>query len=87
MATTGFDRGGVYFTDDFGSITNQEESNEGKEKTRLATRNRCVDFIKNFHEGNFAFVYRYLAAAFSIFLRFLLSLMLTYDLSEIPKNA
>ncbi|CAN7999910.1 unnamed protein product, partial [Ixodes hexagonus] len=50
----GFDDGGVFFSDNFGSENTQEESQINLQ----AIKRRFRDFLRQFHEGNFNYRYR-----------------------------
>lgn len=50
----GFDSAGVFFSDDF----REGEPNEAY-ATLQATKKKFKDFIRQFHDGNFYYKYRY----------------------------
>ena len=50
----GFDEGGVFFSDNFGS----EEQTDENQINRQQVKKRFKDFIRQFHEGNFSYTYR-----------------------------
>lgn len=52
----GFDEGGVFFSDNFAS----EEQNDENQINRQQVKKRLKDFIRQFHEGNFSYTYRYI---------------------------
>ena len=52
----GFDEGGVFFSDNFGS----EEQTDENQINRQQVKKRFKDFIRQFHEGNFSYTYRYI---------------------------
>lgn len=54
----GFDDLGVYYSDNF-SFGDQAESDSQRTDLQAAKR-RFKDFIREFHEGNYVFNYRYL---------------------------
>lgn len=51
----GFDEGGVFFSDNFAS----EEQTDENQINRQQVKKRLKDFIRQFHEGNFSYTYRY----------------------------
>jgi DNA replication licensing factor MCM5 len=51
----GFDDAGVFFSDNFGS----EDQNDDNQISRQQVKKRLKDFIRQFHEGNFTYTYRY----------------------------
>ena len=57
MAATGFDQSEIYFSDPFGS---DENANGNISSNTNDTRKKFKDFIKDFHEVNFVFPYRYI---------------------------
>ena len=52
----GFDEGGVFFSDNFGS----EEQTDENQINRQQVKKRFKDFIRQFHEGNFSYTYRFI---------------------------
>lgn len=52
----GFDEGGVFFSDNFAS----EEQTDENQINRQQVKKRLKDFIRQFHEGNFSYTYRYI---------------------------
>jgi hypothetical protein len=50
----GFDDAGVFFSDNIGSEDQQDELNINRQQLKK----RFKDFIKQFHEGNFSYIYR-----------------------------
>ena len=50
----GFDDAGVFFSDNFGS----EDQTDDTSTNRLQLKNKFRDFIRQFHEGNFSYCYR-----------------------------
>lgn len=57
----GFDDPGIYYSDNFGS----EDQNSETNVNNLAVKKKFKDFIRQFHEGNFNYKYRYLALPIS----------------------
>jgi len=51
----GFDDPGIYYSDNFGS---EEQTNETNINNQ-AIKKKYKDFIRQFHEGNFNYKYRY----------------------------
>ncbi|XP_064602896.1 DNA replication licensing factor mcm5-like [Liolophura sinensis] len=51
---SGFDDVGVFFSDNFGSEDHPDES----QINRQQVKKRFKDFIRQFHEGNFSYIYR-----------------------------
>ena len=51
----GFDDPGIYYSDNFGS---EERTNENQLNNQ-AIKKSFKDFIRQFHEGNFNYKYRY----------------------------
>ena len=51
----GFDDPGIYYSDNFGS---EEQANETNINNQ-AIKKKYKDFIRQFHEGNFNYKYRY----------------------------
>lgn len=51
----GFDDAGVFFSDNFGS----EDQPDDGQISRQQVKNRFRDFIRQFHEGNFSYRYRW----------------------------
>lgn len=51
----GFDDGGIFFSDNFGSEDTQNDSQVNLQ----AVKSRFRDFLRQFHEGNFNYRYRY----------------------------
>jgi DNA replication licensing factor MCM5 len=51
----GFDDPGIYYSDNFGS---EEQANETNINNQ-AIKKKFKDFIRQFHEGNFNYKYRY----------------------------
>ncbi|KAL1417258.1 hypothetical protein MTO96_026994 [Rhipicephalus appendiculatus] len=51
----GFDDGGVFFSDNFSSENTQDDSQVNLQ----AVKRRFRDFLRQFHEGNFNYRYRY----------------------------
>ena len=52
---SGFDDPGIFFSDNFGS---EDQADDGQ-ANRQQTKNRFREFIRQFHEGNFSYTYRY----------------------------
>ena len=52
---SGFDDPGIFFSDNFGS----EDQPDDGQVNRQQTKNRFREFIRQFHEGNFSYNYRY----------------------------
>jgi len=50
----GFDDPGVFFSDNFGVNDNQDDL----QINRQQIKNRLREFIRQFHEGNFTYIYR-----------------------------
>lgn len=71
MAGTGFDQSEVYFTDPFGSEDTGADPNANVAEVKKQFR----DFIREFHETNFVFPYRYVAISI-LFLFLLISLVI-----------
>ena len=57
----GFDDAGVFFSDNFGS----EDQNDDNQISRQQVKKRLKDFIRQFHEGNFTYTYRYTSVGWS----------------------
>ena len=53
----GFDDPGVFFSDNFGVDDNQDDL----QINRQQIKNRLREFIRQFHEGNFTYTYRFVA--------------------------
>jgi DNA replication licensing factor MCM5 len=52
---SGFDEGEIFYSDVFGSEDQQDQN----QLTRTAAQKQFVKFIREFHEGTFAYPYRY----------------------------
>ena len=50
----GFDDPGIYYSDNFGSADQNNETNVNNQ----AVKKKFKDFIRQFHEGNFNYKYR-----------------------------
>lgn len=50
----GFDDPGVFFSDNFSS----EDQQNATQLSLIAVKRRFKDFLREFHEGNFAYRYR-----------------------------
>jgi DNA replication licensing factor MCM5 len=55
----GFDDPGVFFSDNFGT----DEQGEEQQNNRQQIKGRFREFIRQFHEGNFSYRYRYVFSA------------------------
>lgn len=56
----GFDEGGVFYSDSFFFNDNADGNTQGTDLQ--AAKKRFKDFIKQFHEGNYVYCYRYVAS-------------------------
>jgi len=55
----GFDDPGVFFSDNFGVDDNQDDT----QINRQQIKNRLREFIRQFHEGNFTYTYRFVSSS------------------------
>ncbi|XP_041351942.1 DNA replication licensing factor mcm5-like [Gigantopelta aegis] len=51
---SGFDDAGIFYSDNFGS----EDQHDDHHINRVQAKKRFKDFIRQFHEGNFSYIYR-----------------------------
>jgi DNA replication licensing factor MCM5 len=51
---SGFDQGEIFVSDPFGS----EDQQDDRDINRLSARKRFKEFLREFHEGTFAYKYR-----------------------------
>jgi len=56
---SGFDQGEIFVSDPFGS----EDQQDDREINRLAARKKFKEFLREFHEGTFAYKYRWVKMA------------------------
>lgn len=59
----GFDDPGVFFSDNFGS----EDQPDDNQINRSQVKKRLKDFIRQFHEGNFSYRYRYVLSNYVVY--------------------
>ena len=52
---SGFDEPQIFFSDAFGS----EDQADERDVNKIAAKKRFREFIREYHEGNFTFPYRY----------------------------
>jgi len=50
----GFDDAGVFYSDDLRDV-----NNDGQSQTRQAVKQKLKEFLRQFHDGNFHYKYRY----------------------------